>query len=408
MGERQFILYLALISGLSALAIDMVLPAFAEMRPAFGLADDSPRLSLTISLFFVGSGIGQLVYGPVADAVGRKPVLLASLVLYGVSALVSTLAPTLTVLLVARFVWGLAAAGSRVLSQAILRDRYTGDAMARVMNLVQTAFFLGPIVAPVLGEALVQLGSWRWVMGFGVVTATVAALWSLRLPETLAPETRRPLQFSSTIAGFGVVIGNRVTLGYLLALTFGFGAFYSFLASSELVFADVFDRSSWFVPFFSISSVILAAVTLSMSWVLRWVSGRHAALGAGLALSTVSALFAAVAVATGGVPPFGLFLVLFVAANACHVAFFPTAISLALEPMGALAGTAAAVIGFTMAIGGAALGAIIDSSIDGTITPIAFGYAGYSLVALGFQALALTAGRAGPAVTEARTAGTGR
>ena len=152
MGEREFVLFIALVSAMSALAIDILLPAFEDMRPAFGLDDDSTRLSLTVTLFLMGAGVGNLFYGPIADAVGRKPTLAGSMTLYGVAALAAALAPSLGVLYASRFVWGFASAGSRTLTQAIVRDRFAGTAMARVMTLVQTAFFLAPILAPVLGQ----------------------------------------------------------------------------------------------------------------------------------------------------------------------------------------------------------------------------------------------------------------
>lgn len=386
---------MAMVSAMSALAIDMLLPAFADMRPAFGLPADSTDLSLTITLFFIGSGVGQVFYGPLADAIGRKPVLVGSMALYGVAAFVSALAPSLAVLYVARFVWGIAAAGSRTLSQAIVRDRYAGDAMARVMTLIQTAFFLAPIVAPLLGSALVTIGSWRWVMGFGVVSALAIVGWSLRIEETLAPDNRRPLGFGSVLTGFRLVATNRVTVGYLLSVTFAFGAFFSFLASAELVFESVFDRASWFVPYFSIMSALFAGVALGTNRLLRVITGRRLALGAGIALLVASLAFLVVAWLGDGVPNFLVFLVVFTVANGCHVAFFPTANSLALEPMGALAGTAAAGIGLTTSIVGAFLGSLVDRAIEGTITPMAIGYAVYAFAALGFQVFALT-GRSVP------------
>ena len=158
---------MALASAMAAIAIDTLLPAFEQMRPAFGLDSDSTRLSLTLTLFFAGMAVGTLFYGPLADAIGRKPLLFVSLGLYAAAAVVGALAPSLEVLLASRFVWGFAAAGPRTLTQAIVRDRFSGTAMARAMTLIQTAFFLGPILAPILGKGLVALGSWRYVMVFG-------------------------------------------------------------------------------------------------------------------------------------------------------------------------------------------------------------------------------------------------
>ncbi len=382
MSEGEFIFFIALLSVMSALAIDMSLPAFEQMRPAFGLDPDSTRLALTITLFLMGSGIGTLIYGPITDAIGRKATLAISLGLYGLAALAAALAPSLGVLYASRFFWGLASAGPRTVSQAIVRDRYEGTAMARVMTLVQSVFSLGPIIAPLLGKGLVEVGSWRWVMAFGMVQALVAMIWSLRLVETLKPSNRRPLRFGSALSGVVTVIRNRTSLGYTLTVTFGFAAFMSFLGSTELIFSDVYDKAAWFVPFFSIKGMISASVALGGNQLLRYVEARQVALGTGIAFNLASVTLFVVTLRAGGTPNFVLWLVLFTVANASHVATFPMATSLALEPMGKMAGTAAAVIGFTAGIAGSALASFTDRAIDGSVTPIAIAYLSYSSLAL--------------------------
>lgn len=382
MTDREFIALMALMSATSAIAVDSVLPAFEQMRPAFGLSADSTLLALTLTLFLAGMVVGMLVYGPIADAIGRKPVVFASVALYGAAALVTTFAPSLELLLAGRFVWGFAAAGPRTLTQAIVRDRFSGTAMARAMTLIQAAFFLGPILAPILGKGLVTLGSWRYVMAFGAVTATALALWVLRLPETLAPQHRRRVRWRDAFDGYRSVLASRMTLGYTLAITFSFGAFFSFLGSSELIFADVYDRPSWFVPYFSALMTLCALVSIGMNRTLRRVSARSLALGANVAFVAVSAALLAVTAAGAGVPQIWSWMVVFSLANACIIAFFPMATSLALEPMGARAGTAAAVVGFSTSLFGALLASIVDRAIDASVMPIGIGYLVYSILAL--------------------------
>ena len=389
---------MGLMTAMSSLAIDIMLPAFSEMRPAFGLADDSTRLSLTVTLFLMGAGVGHLFYGPIADAVGRKPTLVGSLVLYAAAALVSALAPSLGVLYAGRFVWGLAAAGPRVLTQAIVRDRFAGTTMARMMTLIQTVFFIAPIIAPSLGKALVVIGSWRWVMAFGVVTGLVTMAWSVRLEETLDPGHRRPLRLGAALAGFRFVVANRTALGYTLMVTFGFGAFLAYLGSTELIFDDVYDRSSWFVPYFTVAGVAAAAVALSSNRLLHRVQARQLALGAGGAFAAASAALFAVTIASDGLPPFGVWLLLYSLCNAIHVAVFPSGVSLALEPMGEMAGTAASVLGFSTWMLGSLLASFTDGAIDGSVMPIGIAYLVYSSIALACQLWA----RGGSASPESR------
>lgn len=385
LGDREFIFFMALVSAMSALAIDILLPAFADMRPDFGLAADATNLSITLTVFFFGSGIGQLFYGPLADRFGRKPILAASLLLYASAALVCALAPNLTVLYTGRFIWGFAAAGPRTLTQAIVRDRYSGDAMARVMTLIQAAFSLAPIVAPVIGAGLVAAAGWRAVMLFGVVVAGVALIWSSRLPESLADENRRSLAPSAIVRSFGLVASNRITVAYIGAITMGFSAFFTFLASLELVFGEVYDKASWFVPYFSLISVSFGAVAVLSNRMLKRITAARWALMAGVGFAASAAVMFVLTIATGGMPPFLLWLAVFTIVNSCFVAFFPTANSLALEPMGSLAGTAASAIGFMSFVVGAVLASFVDRAISDNVMPMAIGYFGFASASLLFQ-----------------------
>ena len=280
---------------------------------------------------------------------------------------------------------GVAAAGPRTLTQAIVRDRFAGTAMARVMTLIQTVFFIAPIMAPSLGKALVLIGSWRWVMAFGVVSGLAVVVWSLRLEETLDPAHRRQLRLGSVLAGFRSVVADRTAVGYTLMVTFSFGAFLAYLGSSELIFSDVYDRAGWFLPYFTVAGVVAAAVALSSNRLLHRVQARQLALGAGSAFAAASAALFAVTIASDGLPPFGVWLVLYSLCNSIHVAVFPSGISLALEPMGAMAGTAASVLGFSTWMLGALLASFTDRAIDGSVMPIGIAYFAYSSIALGCQ-----------------------
>ncbi len=383
--DTEFVAFMALVSAMGALAIDMLLPAFSDMRPDFGLAEDSPALGLTLTLFFIGSGIGQLVLGPLADAVGRKPVMVASMTLYGLGALASALAPTLGFLYAARFAWGVAAAGPRVLSQAIVRDRYQGDDMARVMSLIQAIFFLGPVVAPIIGAGLVAVGSWRWVMAFGVASAAVVLAWSTRLEETLSDQNRRAFQIDAITSGFSAVFRNRTTTLYALSVSFSFASIFAFLGSVELIVDDVFDRAGIFVPLFSVLALGLGLVAFTTNRLLQRTPGRVLALRAGVAMLAASAVLAAIALAGEGEPNFWLWIIVFGACNGANVAYFPVATSLAMEPMGEQAGTAAAVIGFISAVIGSVLGGLVDRAFDGSVTPLSLSFVAFTGVSLVLQ-----------------------
>lgn len=381
--EREFIAFAALLTSAIALSIDMLLPAFAELRSTFGMEPTSNLPGLTITCIFVGMAIGMPIYGPLADTFGRLPILRIGIALFALGALGATLAPNLGFLLASRVLWGIGCAAPRTISQAMIRDKFEGDDMARVMAIVQTVFFAGPVLAPVIGDLLLRSGgTWRLTMLFGLVIAVVMWLWSFRVAESLQASNRRELSFATTRQGIRIVFGNRITIGYALTLLFSGGAFYSFLSSSELIVSEIFDRPSWFVPYFSITMCVMAAVALTGSRVVGRVGARrlgHSALGFQLA---VSLLMLILALATNGVPPVGMWMVLMSAQIAAMVVMMPNMTTLALEPMGSLAGTAASTIGFITLALGAILGAVIDRQIATTVPPLAIGYFAYTTVAV--------------------------
>lgn len=366
-----------------ALSIDMLLPAFAELRSAFGMEPTSNLPGLTITCIFIGMAIGMPIYGPLADTFGRLPILRIGIALFALGALGATLAPNLVCLLASRVLWGIGCAAPRTISQAMIRDKFDGDDMARVMAIVQTVFFAGPVLAPVVGDLLLRAGgTWRLTMLFGLVIAVVMWLWSFRVAESLQASNRRELSFATTRQGIRIVFGNRTTIGYALTLLFSGGAFYSFLSSSELIVGEIFDRPGWFVPYFSITMCVMAAVALTGSRVVGRVGARrlgHSALGFQLA---VSLLMLVLALTTGGVPPVGMWMILMSAQIAAMVIMMPNMTTLALQPMGSLAGTAASTIGFITLALGAILGAVIDRQIASTVTPLAIGYFAYTTIAV--------------------------
>ena len=176
---------MAAASATVAISIDAMLPAFGDVREYLGLPSDSSSVALIVTVFFAGLGVGQFVYGPLADRFGRKPVFMAGLVLYIVAGFTTTLATSLGWMLVGRFFWGLGAAGPRIVSQALLRDRFRGDALARAMAIIVTVFLIVPTLAPVLGQALLQLGSWRYTFAVGPVFGVASMLALRRRPEAV-------------------------------------------------------------------------------------------------------------------------------------------------------------------------------------------------------------------------------
>ena len=382
--ERELVFLLGAISATTALGIDMALPAFTDIRLGLGLAVDSPRVALTVTLYFLGLAGAQMVYGPFTDRFGRKPALYAGLALYTLGALGSALAPTFGILIVSRLVWGIGAAGPRALTLAIGRDLYEGDRLARVLAAVAAVFMLVPAIAPLLGKAVLAVGTWRWVMGAPIVLTVVLAIWVIRLPESLPPERRRPLTLGRTREAIVAVFANKVTIGSTLAVMFDMGSFVAFLGSSQLLFDDVYGRGDVFAFYFAGMSLFMGLVVFTGSQQVTRI-GADRAIVALLPTTLVLSMFLALWSWQASGQPwfFGWFAVITVI-NSLRTFTSPLILAQAMEPMGELAGTASAVIGTTSMGGGALLALLIDRTIAGSVTPLAVAYAGYGATSLVF------------------------
>lgn len=399
MTYAEFVAFVATLSITIAVAIDVMLPAFDEIKDSFGLEPESNSIALTVSVYFIGLAGMQLLYGPLADHFGRKPVLYVGLFIYAVGAAASTFAPNLEILLVARFVWGVGAASPRVLSITLVRDAFQGDRMARVMSLVMTVFLLGPIVAPLIGEGVLQLGSWRYVFAVSLLFAVGALVWSTRLEETLDPANRLPLGFTRTRQAFRAVLTTRVTLWYTLAMTFVFGILLTLLASLALVFDTVYDRSGQFAVLFSLTSVFSAGAAFTNSRLVERIGSGTVTRAAGLAMVAMGGAITVLSIIGEGRPMFWLWFAMVTLIFALLSVIIPTGNSLAMEPMGHLAGTASAVLGTLSMGGGTLLGALVDLSLESSVTPMSVGFLLYSSAAMVCILMARRAAATSPSAT---------
>ncbi|MCP3937663.1 MAG: multidrug effflux MFS transporter [Actinomycetia bacterium] len=376
------IAYLALSGSLLALGIDIVIPAFDEMRPDLGLAPESTRVSLIVTVYFVGMAIGQPIWGPISDRFGRRPSMVAGLVLYIVGAGISAASTSLPPMLVARFIWGFGAAAPALLRMAIARDLYQGDQMARVMSIVMAVFMIGPVAAPLVGALILLIAPWQAVFVFCMVAAAGQILWVRRFGETLPDENRRPLQFKPTAKAFRRVLTTRSTMAVTLALTLNYAGFFIFLGSSQPIMDRLYGRDDLFVAMFSGAGVVMAAAFVVGD---RLIGRRGAAAtlrGSAVLFCVLSLINLFVTVAYDGLPALWIWIVGFVALNTVAAPFGPACFSLALQPMGDLAGTASGIVGLITTAVGSVLAAIVDARIESTVTPMAVAYLLFGLAAL--------------------------
>jgi DHA1 family bicyclomycin/chloramphenicol resistance-like MFS transporter len=381
-GRVELTALLALSMALSALGVDLLLPAFGDIRSALGLGADSTAVAGLVTAYFLGLALGQLAYGPVSDRFGRRPALYVGYAIYAAGALAATAAPTLPLLLAARFVWGLGAAGPRVVTLAVVRDRYSGERMARTMSFIMAVFILVPVLAPAIGAGIVAVAAWRWVFAFCAAAAVVLALWALRLPETLHAEHRLELRFDRVARAGRFVLSDRRTVGYMLAMTALYGVFTSYLGSAEIIYAETFDAAAAFPLLFGVVAAAMGVAMLANARIVERVGTARLAHIVLAAYIVLAGGLVTVAFAFGGRPPLWLFVVGLMAMLASHALLIPNFNTLAMEPMAAVAGTASSVIGAVQIAVGASLGALLDRAFDGTVRPLSLGFLGYGLAAL--------------------------
>lgn len=378
--RAEFIALIAALMALNALAIDVMLPALPYMGEALGITHENDR-QLVLSAYLFGFGFTQIFYGPLSDRFGRRGPILVGLTIYVVTAFAAVFAPNFTVLLILRFVQGMGTAGTRVISVSIVRDTFSGRAMAEIMSLVFMVFMIMPVVAPGIGQLVLFSGHWSWVFAFIGLLGLAISFWVYqRLPETLAPENRRPLRFATVVEGFRVVFTNRLAFFYAMAGTFVFGALFGFINTSQQIYVDVYGLGALFpVAFASVAIFMAMSSYLNSRFVVRF-GMRRLSHGALLSFTLVSLAWWGTSLA--GPMPLWLFLAFLSVIMVCFGWTTSNMNALSMEPLGKVAGTAASVFGFLQTIGGAALGLTIGRLFDGTVTPVAGGYAAMGVLAL--------------------------
>lgn len=371
-GMREFVALMAALMASNALAIDAMLPALPAIGHALGVGEDNRR-QLVITAYLIGFGIAQLAYGPLSDRFGRKALLIGSLACYAAFATLAGLAASFPLLLAARMLQGMAAAGSRVLVMAIVRDRYHGSAMARVMSLTMIVFMIVPVLAPAFGQATLAVASWRHIFIGLAAYALVLMLWSAwRLPETLTAERRRSLSAAHIGEAIVATLGARQSIGNTLALTLAFGGLLGFINSIQQIVFDVFGRPELIALVFACIAGPMALASYANSRLVMRLGSRRILLTA-LAAFSATALFHMVAGALFDETIWS-FVVLQALTMACFGLVGANASALAMEPLGHVAGTASAVQGLISTIGGALIGLAIGQAFDGTTAPLLAGF----------------------------------
>ncbi len=377
-GARETVALLAGLMALNAFAIDAMIPALPDIGAHLGVADENRRQLVVVAYTF-GFGCGQLVWGPLADRFGRKPILAIGISLYVLFATLCALAGSFELLIAGRALQGASSAVTRVLVVAMVRDLFEGEAMARVMSLVFMVFMLVPVLAPSVGQGILLLGPWRLIFGVLAAYGLIMLVWSWwRLPETLRPEYRRTLRLAELAGAARTVLTDRQSLGYTLAQTALFSGLVAYIASIQQIVFDAFDRPGAIgVVFAAVAAPMALASWLNSRFVGRYGLRRvgHLGVTAFTTLTLGHALYASLA---------GETLVQFVLLQLLVMASFAFTSSnlntLAMEKMAPIAGMASSIQGVIGTILAAAAGFAIGQQFDGTQLPFLWGLAACAVV----------------------------
>ena len=372
-GSIEFIALMASLMSVVALAIDALLPALDVIGLAVNTQTPTEN-QLIITMIFLGLGIGPLIFGPLSDNLGRKPVVYFGFILFLLASFICVSAETIEYMIAGRILQGIGLSAPRTISIAIIRDKYQGDPMARIMSFVTVVFLLVPIVAPAIGKLVLDHFDWQSIFLMQLWCSGAVALWFWkRQPETLAPNNKRTLRFQDYIHGLGEVFKQPKTMGYTLISGLVFGSFMVYLGGAQQIFHQQYDLKEEF-------PLIFAGLSIAIG--LAIFSNGHLVMRFGMKKMVTTALYGFFGVALlyvllyyGQDNPGIEILMLFFGLQFFAIGFlFGNLRALAMQPMGHIAGMAAAITGFISTIMALPISTFIGTYIEDQVWPIFLGF----------------------------------
>lgn len=381
LGRRELIAMIAIMMSMNALSIDAMLPALDDIARDLGATRGNQR-QLVIGVYTIALGIGCLLPGSFADRYGRRPIVLLSLAVYSTMALLAAVIRNFETLLLLRGMAGVLAAGLIVAPNAIIRDLFEGDEMARLMSMVAAIFVTVPVMAPGVGQAVLSFASWRWIFaGLAIVSALLAIWVWLRLPETLTPESRQRIDLPVIVGNMRAALTARASIGYVIGAALVMGGVFGYLNSAQQLYQQSFGiEESLFPILFGGTAAAMAISNFVNSRIVTRFGARRVSHTGVIAFILVSS----VQVWSAYVHPASV--VWFVALTSINIGLLGFLManfsSIAMQPFAGSAGSASSVQTFIRLFGAALMGAVIGQFYDGTPRPFAWALFGFSLLAL--------------------------
>ncbi|MBU1288217.1 MAG: multidrug effflux MFS transporter [Alphaproteobacteria bacterium] len=386
-GRSELVVMIAGLMALNAFGIDIMLPALNQIAHAVGLTapgmESDNRQQMIIFSYVLGFGAPQIIWGPISDRFGRRSPLFVALVGYIITALACIVMRDFHALLFMRFAQGVFASGGRLVAVSIVRDLFAGRQMARFMSLVMTIFMVVPILAPGIGQIVLLVAPWEAIFLVLALFGAIMFVWTwMRLPETLPEDARMPLNLGRAMGAYGEIVKSRVTFGYMCASGVIFGALFSFIASSEQIFREVFGQTETFAFWFAGIAGTLACANFLNSRIVEKVGMRRISQVA-LFIFTIGAAVLSLLTFVFGDHLY-IFFPVFALCFGCFGLMGSNFSALAMEPLGKIAGTASAAYGFATTTVASLIGMAISSQYNGSTIPITIGF-----VCLGIASLVI-------------------
>ncbi|ARJ69957.1 multidrug effflux MFS transporter [Paracoccus contaminans] len=370
--QGELIALLALLFATVAFSMDAMLPALPEIAAAL-TPERANRAQLVLTSFVAGMGLGTLFAGPISDAIGRKRAMGIGFAIYLLAAAAALFANSLELLLAARFVQGLGAAGPRIVGTALVRDLYQGREMARITSVVMMVFMIVPAIAPSLGMVFSRALGWHGVfyafIGFGLV----GWLWfGLRQPETLPAPARRPLALAPLIAGAREVLADREVVLCTVVIALGFGQMFALLSSAQQLFGETYGRGDRFPLWFAAMAVLSGCGTFANSRMVMRIGMYRIARRAYGAQIVIAGVFL-LTLLTGFLPQglrFAAFFLWAVSLFTMAGLTFGNLNAMAMQRMGHIAGMTASVVSALSTLGAVLIAAPVGQAYDGSAVPV--------------------------------------
>ena len=379
--EFEFIVIMAALMSLVSLAIDALLPAITNIGDTIGITDATNN-QLLITMIFLGLGFGQLISGPLSDSYGRKPIIYIGFIVFAFASLICVFSTSLEMMIVGRIAQGIGLSAPRTISIAMIRDRFSGNYMAKVMSFVVAIFILVPVVAPALGKIMLDLYGWQSIFYSQLLFGLAVMLWLWkRQPETLKKENKRDFKLSLLIAGLKEFIKHKNAVIFTFFSGCITGSFMVYLSASQLIFEQQYNLKDEF-PFIFAGIALFIGIATFLNGTLVVRLGMFKLVSIFTIIFTLIP-FVYIFLYSGETNPSIYVLVTFFGLQFFAIAFlFGNTRALAMEPIGHIAGIGAAINGFVSTIMAVPIAIWIGSFINTTALPLFIGFFVCGVIAL--------------------------